>query len=163
MTSDVPPPGLPEVSNPHPGTAEPGKLVIIPLPVVIFTEADAEAIAALTPAEPLPGFDHAVAVVGFTDPAGLAKGEAVVRVTHHAKKHKNGKERIVGQWDVKVPIGRVIMDKDDHSKHICRVYLKPPAAQEAPKPTIMGKLGKILRLPGNPSGTILGADGKPKT
>jgi hypothetical protein len=138
-------------------------MLIVSLPVVIFTKSDADAIAGMCPIKPLSGHNNVVAVTASSPPEGIASGFGIVRVIHHVKKLKTGKESIKGQWDVKVPVGRVIMDANDLSQHICRVQLAPPPAIE--KGDIL-KFDPLAKLPVGlgaasvkPSG-ILGANGR---
>ena len=130
-------------------------LKVICLPVVIFTQKDADEAVAKCPIKKIDNCENYVAVVAFAKPEDLKDGVAQMQITHWAKKISTGKAKIRGQWNVRIMCGPVVMDAGDESKHIGRVYFRVP---DPVKPK-----GPHLIVPGEEvpeKGIILGADGQ---
>lgn len=77
---------------------------IIPSPVIVFTQIDAQRAVAKAPIILMPDYENVAAVIAVTTPPILMEKCCLFIVTHHAKSKRTGKTRVMGSWQIKLPL-----------------------------------------------------------
>lgn len=97
------------------------ELPVVCAPVVIITQEESEKLAAWAPIKLVKNCNNAILVAGGATPETLSRGMGDIFIVHHAQNKVSGKARVVGQWQIPVPV--LGLDFRGGSTHIFRVKL----------------------------------------